>query len=154
VLKDCSSCHQTKHLEDFYPTNKKKGTYRAMCKVCERARQRKYAATNHAEVLARKKSWRDRHPDYHRAHEREHHTQRNRRLAQNYGLTAEQFTQMIQDQSSQCLICKTVPRRLVVDHDHKTGEVRGLLCDACNLMLGKARDSVKVLQAAIAYLDR
>ena len=44
-------------------------------------------------------------------------------------------------------------RRLAVDHNHTTGKVRGLLCSNCNTLLGKAKDNVNILQAAIDYLN-
>jgi len=44
-------------------------------------------------------------------------------------------------------------RRLAMDHDHKTGFIRGLLCHQCNVMLGAARDNVAVLASAIRYLQ-
>lgn len=68
---------------------------------------------------------------------------------------------MLHAQDGKCAICKTASwdkehkkfRRLVVDHDHKTGKVRGLLCANCNLVLGHAKDSVQLLAASIAYLS-
>lgn len=45
-------------------------------------------------------------------------------------------------------------RRLSIDHCHTTNEIRGLLCNRCNLMVGHARDSVEILRAAIAFLER
>lgn len=42
----------------------------------------------------------------------------------------------------------------VVDHDHETGKVRGLLCNSCNVMLGHSKDDVAILQKGIEYLNR
>jgi hypothetical protein len=55
-----------------------------------------------------------------------------------------------------CLICGSPrgARRLSVDHDHATDEIRGLLCQNCNDLLGRARNSVVILQRAIDYLSR
>lgn len=65
-------------------------------------------------------------------------------------------------QNNSCAICKTpsasIPHStfkynpLVIDHDHSTGEVRGLLCPTCNALLGHAKDNVAILKGAIAYL--
>lgn len=77
----------------------------------------------------------------------------------NYGMTDEQYAALLDKQGGGCAICRTtewngrhpVPH---VDHDHRTGEVRGILCHACNLGLGKFRDDPGLLAAAIAYLTR
>lgn len=56
-----------------------------------------------------------------------------------------------------CAICGAGPtphRRLSIDHDHETDEIRGLLCGKCNLAIGHLRDSVEFLTKAIAYLSR
>jgi hypothetical protein len=56
-----------------------------------------------------------------------------------------------------CKICKThyseFSKRLAVDHDHNTGKIRGLLCLYCNTGLGKFKDSTKLLNEAIKYLE-
>lgn len=68
----------------------------------------------------------------------------------------EGFNALAIKQGGVCAICHRPPtdrkRRLHVDHDHKTGRIRGLLCLHCNVMLGKARDSVPILENAIRYL--
>jgi hypothetical protein len=78
-----------------------------------------------------------------------------RSLERNYGITPEVYEQLLILQDGRCAICLTRPRkrRLAVDHDHETGEVRGLLCTRCNHgILGKAHDSAEMLTRAAAYL--
>lgn len=72
-----------------------------------------------------------------------------------YGITFGKFQDMALDQLGMCAICDTdldMGFHTHVDHDHKTGKVRGLLCSRCNLALGYLRDSIKTLKRAIAYL--
>lgn len=72
-----------------------------------------------------------------------------------YGLTADEYEALLRLQGGKCAICRQRPvsRRLAVDHDHKTGAVRGLCCSRCNHdLLGSGFDSVDVLQAAVDYL--
>jgi hypothetical protein len=72
-----------------------------------------------------------------------------------YGLTPEDYTQLLVSQQHRCKICNSIlepGRKTCVDHDHITGKVRGILCNSCNLVLGHARDRSEVLEAAIIYL--
>lgn len=77
-----------------------------------------------------------------------------------YGITVEQYDQMVIDRNGKCDICHKVPTgkgsaaRLNVDHNHDTGEIRGLLCWQCNVAIGYLKDSIKVLQDAIQYLGK
>lgn len=81
---------------------------------------------------------------------------RDARLQATYGITLTQYNQMLAAQDGVCAICK-VPhhpeRPLVVDHDHDSGEVRGLLCSECNTGLGLLGDNPDTLLAASAYLE-
>lgn len=73
-----------------------------------------------------------------------------------YGITSEQYASLLRYQGGKCFICQRATgkrRRLAVDHDHKTGKVRGLLCNPCNRdVLGHLRDSVAALERAVTYL--
>jgi hypothetical protein len=80
------------------------------------------------------------------------------KLKQNYGITINEYTQMLIKQSNCCAICGSsqgeFKRNFAVDHNHKNGEIRELLCANCNTMLGNAKDNPKILQKAIDYLNK
>jgi hypothetical protein len=78
------------------------------------------------------------------------------RYLRKYGLTPENFELLLNRQGGVCAICGTPPsqkKRLAVDHNHKTGAVRGLLCDSCNHAIGEMKDSPSLLRRAAKYLD-
>lgn len=72
-----------------------------------------------------------------------------------YGLTVAQYHQMMVDQDDKCYICGKKPygKTLAIDHDHKTGRVRGLLCRSCNLAVGKFFEKPGRHQIIMDYLD-
>jgi hypothetical protein len=79
-----------------------------------------------------------------------------RRIGERYGLTPEQYKALYEAQGGTCYICQRATgkrKKLAVDHDHKTGYVRGLLCGPCNSMLAHARDSVEFFHRAVWYLS-
>jgi hypothetical protein len=83
---------------------------------------------------------------------------RETRLRKKYGITIEDYDRMFAEQSGRCKICDTTDpghgrRHLAVDHNHETGEVRGLLCYQCNLGLGCFQDNKESLEKAILYLS-
>ncbi len=88
---------------------------------------------------------------------RDKQVRRSSHLKTKYGLTAEAYDSLLQAQNGVCAICaRPESSRLTslsVDHDHKTGNVRGLLCYNCNTSLGKFRDDPALLRKAAAYLE-
>lgn len=70
-----------------------------------------------------------------------------------YGLTMHDYNYMMANQNGRCKICREKPDKLVVDHDHGTGKVRGLLCNSCNTGLGLLQDAPAVLQSALMYIS-
>jgi hypothetical protein len=76
------------------------------------------------------------------------------RLVQTYGITSADYELILARQGGCCAICAREPRyNLDVDHDHKTGAIRGLLCKLCNRrLLPAARDDIQTLRWAIRYL--
>ena len=75
-----------------------------------------------------------------------------RRRVKTYNLEESKYQEMVKA-TPNCPICGS-EEPLVVDHDHSTGKVRGLICNHCNLVLGHARDSIETLKNAIAYLEQ
>jgi hypothetical protein len=74
-----------------------------------------------------------------------------------YGLTTRQYLDLVEGQADRCAICGEPPpfgRRLSIDHDHATGDVRGLLCGPCNLGLGYFKDDPERMEAAAEYIRR
>lgn len=78
---------------------------------------------------------------------------RNNRLKREYGITLEQYKKMLKDQNECCALCKN-KRPLRVDHDHRTGKVRGLLCDKCNLSLGLLEENEVAIENIKTYLTK
>lgn len=77
------------------------------------------------------------------------------RVSRVYGVPVGSYKRLYEAQDGRCYICRRATgktRRLAVDHDHKTGKVRGLLCGTCNKMLGHARDDPSFFGWAMAYL--
>lgn len=73
-----------------------------------------------------------------------------------YGITPDEYFQMLSAQGGGCAICGRAPQPgkvLCVDHNHQTNKVRGLLCHGCNHALGCFGDTVEGLRKAIQYLD-
>lgn len=76
-------------------------------------------------------------------------------LEYHHGITSEQYSRVLERQDGRCAICKRLPspdRRLNVDHDHKTGTIRGLLCDKCNLLVGRIENNAELMPVLMAYL--
>ena len=85
-------------------------------------------------------------------------------LYNTYGITEKEYDDMVREQDNTCAICKEpesklndngYPMRLCVDHDHITGQVRGLLCNKCNLGIGYLRsdEGTNILLNAVAYIE-
>lgn len=76
-----------------------------------------------------------------------------------YGITAEEFAAKLASQGGKCAICGTTDwlargKGPHVDHNHDTGQIRGILCGPCNNGLGNFQDDPDLLRAAIDYLER
>jgi hypothetical protein len=71
-----------------------------------------------------------------------------------YGMKEGDLIKLIEKQKGTCAICKKKPKVLVVDHNHKNGKVRGLLCRKCNLGIGHLNDNVAIIKNAIKYLSK
>lgn len=106
-----------------------------------RKARHKYYQKNKAKVYQRYLIWLKKNPD----------KMKNAKLKMRYGITLDEYNQMVKSQRGKCGICAE-KKKLFVDHCHKTKKVRGLLCSQCNHGLGMFKDNVDFLSKAIKYL--
>ena len=126
-MKQCEKCKETKPLAEFSKKKKKKDGLQTWCKKCSK------------EWLA---NWHKENPSYH--------------LKKTYNITIEDKQAMMVGQNNSCAICKEPfinPKLIHVDHCHKSTKIRAILCSHCNTALGGCKDSPKILQQAIHYLE-
>jgi hypothetical protein len=126
-MKRCPDCGEMKPLEDFPRNKNSKDGRHTYCKPCHNARGRETV-------------------------QRLHGNSRHYHLKRRDGIGADEFDELVRLQGGVCAICGR-PDPEHVDHDHETGEVRGILCFNCNGGLGQFHDSIEFLQAAAASLD-
>lgn len=127
--KQCTGCKKILNKSEFHKRNDHKyGKWFSKCKKCM------------AIITLR---WRKENPD----------RVRDIFLQNEYGLNLKKFRNMEKKQNYLCAICNN-KEKLVVDHDHKSQQVRGLLCQNCNRLLGNAKDNITTLENAITYIRR
>lgn len=135
-------------------------------RIKSRERGRRYQRKHRERLLLEKREWLKKNAERHREtqqawrqrnRDRQRAISRKSRLRTKFGVTIEQYDEMLRAQGGRCAICLDLPsskRRLAIDHNHQTGAVRGLLCGQCNTMLGKSRDSIEILLKGVGYLSR
>jgi hypothetical protein len=147
-MKTCSKCGLVLSLENFGPKKDRKSGVASQCRKCELIRTTKWALANPEKRKVSHKNWQKRNPEMVELYW-------HRKNCKRYGLTVESYAGLEAAQGGLCLICMKPSRngkRLSVDHDHKTGKVRGLLCHVCNQGLGYFYDDPELLRLAAAYL--
>ena len=91
-------------------------------------------------------------------HQRNPDRHRNNFLKRTFGITVDEYREMIAKRNGLCDICKSPEPggkgNFHLDHDHTTGEIRGILCAKCNLGIGSLQDSIEILEAAANYLAK
>lgn len=146
MMKTCKVCGEEKDVSCFYKNSSYSDGLASKCKECHI----KQTTENY-----------HRNPSINESNKKRYFqnidAERNRDYKRKYGISLEQYNEMLESQNSCCSICGTSSKevsknRLFVDHCHRTGKVRGLLCHHCNSMIGLARDDVNVLSRAISYL--
>ena len=134
--KTCCDCKLSKPLDEFHNSNGHSQKKASRCIPC----QATYGA-----------AW------YKKNKERIQERMRGTAYMRYYGITIDEYDVLYEEQNRGCAICSAPTgsnnKRLAVDHNHETGEVRGLLCDDCNTGLGKFKDNPNLLAIAINYLS-
>ena len=161
-MKQCSKCGVWKPLSDFYRSPGMRDGYRNDCKPCNLAAKAERHRANPEPARARARQWQFDNPERFRETQRRlkakpeyKRRERNRYLVKTYGITVDEYDALLAAQGGVCAICRCPPREdvsLHLDHDHATGERRGLLCFKCNNALGDFDDDPERLLRAYVYL--
>jgi hypothetical protein len=128
-MRQCSKCKQ--YLQSHKFLKRKLGQNKNICKKCNNEYNKKRRKSKPASYNL------------------------NTHLKSNYGITVEQYKEILKLQNDVCAICYKICNtftRLSVDHNHNTGKVRGLLCSDCNRALGFFKENADILESAIRYL--
>lgn len=145
-------CRQELPLSAFAKGRGYKGGYRSECKVCAADRLKAWREANRDKHQAQwTRSNERRKASYENTPQRQVMA-RDAYLRRTYGITVEDEHRMHEAQGGRCACCGE-EKRLVVDHNHKTGAVRGLLCNACNVVLGLVNDDTEHLRKLVVYVE-
>lgn len=145
--KYCPRCENWKYHSEFYKCKSGSAGLEDECKECGKNRRAEFYKNNPDVIKKRNQAWVVANPEKVRAKALRY------RIRAVYGLTPEQYQKMWEDQNGQCAFPSCGKPIEVVDHDHKTGITRGLLCHTCNLAIGHFQDNVNLMAEAIAYLN-
>ncbi|MGQ0520299.1 MAG: endonuclease VII domain-containing protein [Actinomycetota bacterium] len=161
-MKRCRICKRELPLTEFYAMAGMRDGHRNECKRCNLATRAERYRENPEPTRERVKRWKIANPEReaarhaaYRASGRKGISDRKSYLKRKYGITPEDYDQLLAEQDGVCAICGRPPRTdiaLHVDHDHTTGRIRGLLCFRCNNALGDFDDDHDRLAAALHYL--
>jgi hypothetical protein len=179
-MKVCNSCSQEKPLDLFWKWSRGKDGHQATCIVCSKEKQKQYNQTYDTKHPNRRKELRkilkEENPDYFSKVDKEYwsrkkqenpeavyNLRRDRSYKNKYGISLQDYENILKEQDEVCAICSkensivkgTLKKNLLhVDHNHQTGQVRGLLCNNCNLILGMVNDDIEHLKSLISYLNK
>lgn len=146
--KACTSCSTSKPLDQFHRNPRTKDGRQYKCRTCCSEYGKRWYIENKDSVGKKCSAYYEKHKDRYR------HQRREWRFRTQYNLTSAEWEVMFAHQGGRCASCGTdSAKRLVVDHCHDTGKVRGLVCDPCNLAIGLADDSPVRLRSIAAYLE-
>ena len=153
MTKICSKCNIEKSYNYFNKNTKNRDGHSGKCKSCLIDYKKQYYIKNKKFVDEKNSEWFKTNPDKTSLIKRRH-------VLKKYGLTIKEYDEMVKSRNNKCDICfnsekgKNISDSLCVDHCHKTGKIRGLLCRNCNSALGQFKDSLDNLQSAMLYLEK
>lgn len=148
--KVCSICGIKKPYKEYHTDNSQPSGIKSGCRKCLTKKQREYRENNFKWASEKEKNkhfriTRDQTGYYTNIH---------KKIAKykKHGATVKWYIKTEKVQKGRCLICNDKVK-LCVDHNHTTGQLRGLLCRFCNPMIGFCREDINILRKAIKYLE-
>jgi hypothetical protein len=140
-MKQCTKCRKKLPKTSFHKK-------RAECKLCIKVQHKKYVLENPEKRKQAHDNWYKRSKKHKSEYYQKNHIKTKAKI---YDISVEELTNLFNKSNGICAICNK-KSNLSVDHDHKTGKVRGLLCPRCNFGIGNLGDDITILKSAIEYL--
>lgn len=151
--KVCRRCELEKNCSEFYRDAYTPDSRNHRCKECCSTLNKEGYYRRKADGVNKYQKSKKEDPEGTVRYHRERH------LKKKFGITEADYLDLLEEQMYCCKICNkhesenSANRNLAVDHNHETGEIRGLLCDPCNRGLGLFKDNPLVMQKALDYLN-
>jgi len=145
AVKTCTGCHQEKPIDQFHKNKATRDGHHYLCRPCN---------------YAKSKTWKSQHPERrHQQYKKAFLRYWNANLLRLYGIGIPEYIAMFREQEGLCACCcdlAPVDRisSLMVDHNHATGVVRGLICHNCNIAIGHLKDDPVKAESVASYLRR
>ena len=154
MKKKCNDCRKIKLFSDFYKRTEN-GQPKSICKECDKRKRKIYYRKNKNRQDKSSKKW------YFKNKQKADRKSKDWSLRRDFDITIEDYENILKNQNNKCALCEkseTIKRNgkilsLAVDHDHRTGKIRGLLCFHCNTAIGKFKDDIGLLLKTISYLQ-
>lgn len=134
--KTCRKCKQAKPFSEFHKNKGKADGHTCLCKQCRKEEQKEKLESDYLGTRLKERA---------------------ANLKRMFGISLNEYDKKLEEQNGVCAICGGLcksGKRLAVDHDHKTGQIRELLCGNCNGGLGKFQDNPELLEKAAEYIRK
>jgi hypothetical protein len=169
-MKKCRNCHEVKNFSDFWKDRSRSDGHHSYCKECRKRFEKEGFPYRPKKIIKNKSLCRHcgkykNFSDFYIRPETNspysyckecNQIKRRKRTVEKYGISIELYEKVAKEQNNKCKICDQQnsgrTNFLVVDHNHKTEEFRGLLCANCNTAIGMAQENIDILQKMINYL--
>lgn len=166
-MRTCTKCKLPKEESDFYqnPKSLRFDSWCRECKLtlnlnrdpknqCKKAAERYWANPEDSRKKDRERYWKNPEKQRERLRARSPETRKDGKLRSQYRLSISEFETMLSEQGGGCAICGDRSRPFCVDHCHRLGMVRGVLCRRCNTGIGMLQDSATLVLKAHEYLKK
>jgi len=157
-MKKCICCNINKTNLEFGIKSSEKDGLNYYCRKCMEIKRKNYENKNPNSVKKINKNYYQKHKQNILKNKKEYRTNNPEKckewvLKERYNISLKDYNKLLKNQNNKCKICLK-KNKLVVDHDHKTGKVRGLLCNHCNTGIGFLKENLNILKNSIKYLQQ
>lgn len=163
-MKACSKCSILKELTEYIIDKRYKQGVHSICKCCQSAWKKEWKKRNKDVIREKDSKYREinkeklKEYNYKYREENKYSKRKNSHLKWAFNITLDDYNNMLNKQNNSCAICgisrSSLKKDLYVDHCHKTGKIRELLCDGCNRGMGQFKDNIDLMSKALTYLEK